>query len=117
MDAKDEIINVDLESFFEENNIVVGENGEVNGLTIDKLHELCGNFLDSVIVGDERYIGVDGFLQNKLSILLDSAINAKEKKEFKEANEQLNAFKHYTKTYLGFEQIDGGFNYTNNESC
>lgn len=110
MNLKEEIIGVDIQEFFEENNIVVGDNGEIKGLTIDKLRELSCGFLDSVIVGEDRYIGVDGLLQHRLSILLDCAIKAqKGSKELKEANRNLREFNYYTEKYLGFEQIGGGF--------
>lgn len=114
MNIKKEVIDVDLSVFLEENSITIGENGELKGLTIEKLREVSIDFLDSVVVGDDRYIGFDGYLQHILSVLLDKAIKApKDSEEFNKASKELEEFKYYCKKYLGFEQKDGGFIDTN----
>jgi len=114
MNIKKEVIDADLSVFLDENNITIGENGELQGLTIEKLHEVSMDFLDSVVVGNDRYIGVDGYLQYIFSVLLDKAIKApKDSEEFNKASKELEEFKYYCKKYLGFEQKYGGFIDTN----
>ena len=114
MNIKKEVIDIDLSVFLQENNITIGENGELQGLTIEKLREVSMDFLDSVVVGDDRYIGFDGYLQHILSILLDKALKAyKDSEEFNKAVKELEEFKYYCKKYPGFEQKNGGFIDTN----
>jgi len=90
----------------------------LDNLPIDLIADIAGDFFGMIEVRGRVYYGVDEFLQHIYGHLLQTWMEEAKKHEgvkctdvpelVAKANE-IDNFLKYTKRYLGFEEINGGF--------
>lgn len=89
-------------------------------ITEDVLEEMAQEFLELVPVGDTYFNGIGGWLQWVFGCLLQKWFKESKKYPFENLNDipelvtmsnDIEEFERFTKKYLGFEQINGGFKF------
>lgn len=106
--------------YFKQNVISELERREISseGMPIDLIADIAGDFFGMVEVRGKVYCDIGEFLQNIYGCLLQAwHEEAKKHKGVKSSDvpelvakfNEIDEFLKYTKKYLGFEEINGGF--------
>ena len=87
-------------------------------MPVDLIADIAGDFFNMVEVRGRVYCGIEGFLQHIYGCLLQiwmeeakkhEGVNYSDVPEFVAKLNEIDNFLKYTKKYLGFEEINGGF--------
>ena len=119
MDTK-EYISFLVKDFLQRKGLVQDGILKQDCITEDVLEEMAQEFLELVPVGDTYFNGIGGWLQWLFGCLLQKWFKESKKYPFEKPNDipelvtmsnDIEEFERFTKKYLGFEQIDGGFKF------
>ena len=87
-------------------------------MPIDLIADIAGDFFGMVEVREKVYCGIGGFLQNIYGCLMQTwyeeakkhkGVKCSDVPELVAKFNEIDEFLKYTKKYLGFEEINGGF--------